>query len=224
MAEKPFGDLCVERFDVPVWNVMPASAQPLLIIENRDDQKRIATFSAWNYETLKFVWRDVMLSEKWWLTLCAVENEAVVLKVFDSTDNPDKTSFQRIALNSGEVLKNSNSEIASVEQHVQYPAQYLDGEADFEVVKNFLLKKLKVNALLGAEYLEAGDFIFISYYKGTPASFVNSFCVFDGGGRCLFDEEIGTNLKGIGWNTFFIASGRVFFVKNKMELVTFRIV
>jgi hypothetical protein len=92
------------------------------------------------------------------------------------------------------------------------------------VVKKFLQKKLQVVAELGAEYLAHDNFIFISYYKGTPASFVNSFCVFTTEGVFVMDEEIGTNLKGIGWNTFFIVDDCLFFVKNKMELVTFRIV
>jgi hypothetical protein len=104
------------------------------------------------------------------------------------------------------------------------PFQYLDGEPDFETVKAFLKSKLEIAPRLGAEYLEYGDRIIISYYLGDPAAFVNRLVIFNSMGEYLYQEEIGTNLKGIGINTFFIASGCLFFVKNRTELVTFRIV
>jgi Tfp pilus assembly protein PilZ len=42
--------------------------------------------------------------------------------------------------------------------------------------------------------------------------------------KLIWSEEIGTNLKGMGIGTFFIAHHYCIFVKNKTELVTFRIV
>ncbi|MDZ7646033.1 MAG: hypothetical protein U5K54_01985 [Cytophagales bacterium] len=54
--------------------------------------------------------------------------------------------------------------------------------------------------------------------------FTNALGCFNKAGELLWQDEIGTNLKGIGINTFFIAYDYLFFVKNKTELVTFRIV
>ena len=104
------------------------------------------------------------------------------------------------------------------------PFQYLDGEPDFETVKNFLKSKFNRTPRLGVEYLEHEGHIIISYYAGDPAAFINCIALFNAQGDCLYEDEIGTNLKGIGVNTFFIVSDRLFFVKNRTELVTFRIV
>ena len=223
MAEKQFVPFDTVRFESPIWNMVPVPGKPILIIELRNDLTRNVSFSAFDYSNQEFLWREVVLPEKWWVTLLGATGDVVRMKVFESSDNPDKTSFLNIILNSGELVSTTESFTALPDEALR-PAQYLDGEEEFEVVKNFLQKKLQVTPKLGAEYLVHGNYIFISYYKGNPASFVNSFSVFTQQGKLVLEEEIGTNLKGIGWNTFFIVNDRVFFVKNKMELVTFRIV
>lgn len=223
MAEKQFVPFDTVRFESPIWNMVPVHGKPILIIELRNDLTRNVSFSAFDFNSQKFLWRDMVLPEKWWVTLMGVTDDTVWMKVFDSADNPDKSSLVSISLANGKIVDSTDSFVSLPEETLR-PAQYLDGEEEFEVVKNFLQKKLQVAPKLGAEYLAYENFIFISYYKGNPASFVNSFSVFTQQGKFVFEEEIGTNLKGIGWNTFFIVNDRVFFVKNKMELVTFRIV
>jgi len=39
----------------------------------------------------------------------------------------------------------------------------------------------------------------------------------------LLKEKLDEHLKGIGLDTFFVLSGYVFFVKNKVELVCYKI-
>jgi Domain of unknown function (DUF4905) len=209
----------------PVWNLLPFAGKPVLVIEQRDEGKRIASFSAFNFENQRFLWRDVVLPEKWWLNLAGVTQEHVVLKVFENTENPDKTYLLFLSLEDGNVVDHTvqQNDWTHTNDSVQ-PFQYLDGEPDFETVKNFLTSKRQTTPRLGAEYLEHADRIIISYYTGDPAAFVNRLVIFNSLGECLYQEEIGTNLKGIGINTFFIVSNYLFFVKNKTELVTFRIV
>jgi Domain of unknown function (DUF4905) len=209
----------------PVWNLLPFAGKPLIVIEQRDEQKRVASFSAFDFENQRFLWRDVVLPEKWWLNLAGVTHDQVVLKVFESTENPDKTSFLFLSIQDGKVIdpKGKQNNVSYTNDTVQ-PFQYLDGEADFETVKNFLKAKLESTPKLGVEYREYANHIIISYYTGDPAAFANQLAIFNLQGECLYKEEIGTNLKGIGINTFFIASGYLFFVKNRTELVTFRIV
>ncbi len=209
----------------PVWNLLPFAGKPMLAIEQRDEVNRVASFSVFDYENQRFLWRDVVLSEKWWLNLAGVTEDHVVIKVFESTENPDKTSLLFLSVEDGKVADHpfqQNDWLHTIDT-VQ-PFQYLDGEPDFETVKNFLKSKMEITSRLGAEYLEYADCIIISYYVGDPAAFVNRLVIFNSMGEYLYQEEIGTNLKGIGINTFFIASGCLFFVKNRTELVTFRIV
>lgn len=224
MSEKLFTSTCSQLFKSAIWNVVPVPGKTILIIETRDEATRKVFFSAFDYQQNRFLWQDIALSETWWVTLCGVHLGVVILKVFESTDNPDKTSFRGLSVSDGKPVAVEASSIERKDEDVIRPHQYISGEADFEIVCQFIGRKLDIIALLGAEYLEWDKYIFISYYKGSPASYVNCFSVFDLEGKLLLNEEIGTNLIGIGWNTFFIVSGHLFFVKNKTELVTFRIV
>ncbi len=209
----------------PVWNLLACDGNPWMVIEHRDEVRRVASFSLFDFKNQRFLWHDVVMPEKWWLYLAGVSTDHIVLKVFESTENPDKTSFLFISIKDGTV-KSQNAQ-GTDRQHTNstvQPFQYLAGEPDFETVKKFLNSKLKIVPKLGAEYLEHGGFIIISYYVGDPAAFKNRIVLFNAQGDCLYENEIGMNLKGIGVNTFFIASGYLFFVKNRTELVTFRIV
>jgi len=208
-----------------VWNLMPFAGKSLIVIEQRDELRRVVSFSTFDYENQRFLWRDVVLPEKWWVNLAGVTHDQVVLKVFESTENPDKTSFLFLSIQDGKVVdqKGKHNDWSYTNDTVQ-PFQYLDGEADFETVKNFLKTKLEITPRLGVEYREYANLIIISYYMGDPAAFANQVAIFNLRGECLYKEEIGTNLKGIGINTFFIVSGHLIFVKNRTELVTFRIV
>jgi hypothetical protein len=224
LREKQLQRVSVVSLNAPVWNILPVAKKSLLVLELRNELTRTVSFSAFDIQTQQFIWRDAVLKEKWWITLAGVNSEFILLRLFESSDNPDKTSYQQITLLEGKPVDIPVRAETTLTDEAIRPVQYLEGETEFEVVRNFIHNNLKYEIKLGAEYLTYGDYIFISYYKGNPAAFVNSICVFTLDGKFILEEEIGTKLKGIGWNTFFIASDCLFFVKNKMELVTFRIV
>jgi hypothetical protein len=204
---------------------LPFSDKPLIVIEQRDEQKRRASFSLYDFEQKRFLWRDVVLPEKWWINLVGITKDSIVLRIFESTENPDKTSFLFLSVEDGRVMEHPPQQIDWVHTNAALqPFQYLDSEPDFETVKNFLKTKFAIIPKLGIEYLEYAGHVIISYYAGDPAAFINRLALFTEQGECLYEVEIGTNLKGMGINTFFITSGYLFFVKNKTELVTFRIV
>ncbi len=209
----------------PVWNLLPVAGKSLVAIEQRDDLKRVASFSLFDFANQTFLWRDVVLSEKWWVNLTGVTEDYVVLKVFESSENPDQTSLRFLAVANGKVTDLRADQLEwSHTNDAWHPFQYIDGEPDFETVREFLKKKIEKVIRLGVEYLEYGARMIISYYTGDPAAYINRLAIFNLQGECLYDQEIGMNLKGIGINTFFIASDYLFFVKNRSELVTFRIV
>jgi len=209
----------------PVWNILPFPGKPVMVVEQRDDVRRVVSFSAFDFENQRFLWRDVITREKWWVNLAGVTQDHIVLKVFESTENPDKTSLLFLSTEDGrELVQDLQQNEGLYTNDTLHPFQYLDGEGDFETVKNFLRSKIDSMPGFGAEYLEHAGYIIISYYTGDVAALVNHLAVFNSKGECLYHEEIGTNLKGIGINTFFILSGYLFFVKNRTELVTFRIV
>jgi hypothetical protein len=76
---------------------------------------------------------------------------------------------------------------------------------------------------MALEYLEHDSIIFISFYV-QENELANYLFMLSADGNLLVKEKLDEQLKGIGLGTFFILSGCVFFVKNKAELVSYKIV
>lgn len=223
MIEKPRHHFSIQ-LSSGVWNTLVAPGKKWLILEQRNEVNREVTITAFDFENKKIVWRNASLPEPWWINLVSVSHHCVVLKIFENTANPDITSFLSLSLEDGGIVDRQPESEAEYTNEVQQPFQYVAGEPEFKTVEIFLKTRLNIIPLLGAEYLESHNFIFVSCYFGSPGAFTNLLGCFNKAGELLWKDEIGTNLKGIGVNTFFIAYDYLFFVKNKTELVTFRIV
>lgn len=223
MIEKPRVRFS-QKLDAPPWNVLPVPGKPWVVVEERNDNTRQVSFAAIDYKNEKVIWRTSSPTESWWINLVRVTTEQVQLKIFENTSNPDKTYWQVLELESGTIIHEEPKIETEYTNEVIHPFQYLAGEADFETIKIFLRERLNVHPIVGVEYVEHSEFVFISYYFGDPGKFNNVLACFKRSGDLLWQEEIGTNLKGIGVNTFFLVANQLFFVKNKTELVTFGIV
>lgn len=129
-----------------------------------------------------------------------------------------------IEAETGSFLENNTAEPA-IEENIPIvkPFQYVEGTPYFETVKTFLHRTFNIVPMGGVEYLEEQSFIFISYHA-TQDSLVNNLIVLAADGSVLLHEKLGEGLKGLGFETFFILSGCLFFVRNKCELVSYRIV
>lgn len=110
-----------------------------------------------------------------------------------------------------------------VSDMVVRPLQYTDDHAYFSTVKTFLASNFNLTPVIALEYLEYGSLIVISLYV-QPAELVNYLLVLSVDGELLLKEKLDEHLKGIGLDTFFIFEGCVFFVKNKRELFSYKIV
>lgn|GEM_PF-638838 len=102
------------------------------------------------------------------------------------------------------------------------PVQYTEGTPYFDTVKTFLERQLNLTAVTALEYLEHNGMIFISCYTANTDTLENHWIALDAEGHALATENLSTGLKGIGLDTFFILGGCVFFVKNKVELVSYK--
>jgi hypothetical protein len=120
----------------------------------------------------------------------------------------------------------TGQEIASVENApldtsmLILPEQYPAGTPYFETVKTFLARKLNLLPVLSLEYVEHDSRILVSYYV-MENGLANYLLVMQKDGVVLMHEKLGEQLKGIGLETFFILSGCLIFVKNRMELVSY---
>lgn len=203
---------------------MPVPDRPWVVIELRDETRRKVVVMMYNYHSNEVVWIANTLPEIWCINLTGVSPDYVWLTHFETTDNPDRTRVIYLSTNDGKVVAPPETgEIIHTNQ-THFPFQYVMGEPEFESVKKFLAGLAVENVSLGVEYMELTHHILISYYSGVSGNYINSLACFSRQGKLLWQEQIGMNLKGIGLNTFFMAAERIFFVKNKSELVTFRIV
>lgn len=105
------------------------------------------------------------------------------------------------------------------------PIQYLEGTEYFDTVKTFLSKQLNLKVISALEYLETEKNMVISCYvaDGDSLDLANFLIVFSKKGECLLKEEISSRVKGIGFDTFFVLRNNLIFIKDKNELVSYRI-
>jgi hypothetical protein len=178
---------------------------------NNPDKKGILAYSASD------------LSQLWWV------NDFSVSSVTASTLRGFSQKFglkeHAVDMKTGrEVLTPPDDAI--VEPHeLLKPAQYLEGTEYFATVKTFLLKQLNLNVVSALEYLEFEKSMIISCYVAGNDSpdMANFLIVFSRTGECLLKEEISSRAKGIGLDTFFVLRNNLIFVKNKNELLSYRI-
>jgi hypothetical protein len=103
------------------------------------------------------------------------------------------------------------------------PFQYEQGTPHFETVRHFLTSALGIVPVISIEYLEVEMLIVASVFV-KEEDLANYLYVFASDGAVLLKEILGQGLKGVGLDTFFIFSGHLIFVKNKHELIRYRIV
>ncbi len=157
----------------------------------------------------------------WWRNNFAFS--AVSDNIVQGADTQAGMKFLALDVRTGEPLE-FRGELPGKENFLlRRPLQYLQESGHFETVAQFLKMKLGVQAISAIEYLEAGGFVVMSFYadKGSLANYL--FVVDQTGTMCL-SEKIGEQLKGIGLDTFFLFAGYLIFVKNKRELVSYKLV
>ncbi len=104
-----------------------------------------------------------------------------------------------------------------------HPFQYQEGSDSFATVHAFLVKRFNISPVFTIEYREYGSFIIISAFEGRE-DLANYLIVLNSAGEVMVRETLGTGLKGIALDTFFVLSGYLIFVKNKTELVIWKFV
>lgn len=250
------------RFEGVVWNMLVYPQQDVLLLEIRNADQKVVSFSALNYAENLFLWNNRKLDEAWWISLSAVEAGVVLFTVYLDKNNPDKKALMAYSLSNlelkwwnndfavGAVEGNqvmgftsrlglqekaldlhSGKEIARASGSVKHvakelilkPVQYLEGTAYFDTVKVFLADRLNFSALSSLEYLETDSCIIVSGYT-EENGLVNYLLVLSRKGDLLFKEKINGPVKGIGFETFFVLGGCLFFVQNKVELVSYKLI
>ncbi len=158
---------------------------------------------------------------KWW------KNNFVVANVNDNIVVGADTKFGSrelmVDIRTGDELKESVNFSPSQNFMVIRPLQYFEQTEHFNTVKDFIERKCAISATQLIEYCEHRSLIIISAFA-EEGNLANYLMVFNSEGDIVLKEQLGENLKGIAFDTFFILTGFLIFVKNKRELISYRFV
>ncbi|MCC9168394.1 DUF4905 domain-containing protein [Pontibacter harenae] len=101
-------------------------------------------------------------------------------------------------------------------KNCMFPVLYLEQDAYFEQVQEFIEQELGDKAVNGMEYAEIEQNIIISYYTADATNKLhNVLAVFSFDGELLLKENIGTSLSGIGSDTFLIFRHDLIFIQDR---------
>jgi len=196
----------------------------VLVLEVRNDERRQVSFCAFDFIKNRFLWKDVITSEPWWVNLKSANENNITLSKFENTNNPDSISYIHLDLLTASILEDSSAETFPVMSRTEIitPAQYFQGTPHFDTVSKFIHRKLDMKPVQAIEYLENSGLIFISIYCQKATDLENYLLVFNEDGELQMRDKLGVGLKGLGFEAFFLQTGYLFYVKNKVELVSYR--
>lgn len=251
-----------DSFEGIIWNTLTDALNSRLYLEVRDIEQKKVSFSALDLQHTKWLWRDVVFEEAWWISLTAVSGDILLLTIYTDSGNPDKKSLiaydvlneQLIWWKNGFSLSAANFHfVKGIDSkfshksiildlftgepvdHVDFdleflqnfpvirPFQYEQDTVHFNTVRDFLKLKCAITPVITIEYLEFESLIMVSVFI-KEQDLANYLYVFSSAGNVLLKEVLGEDLKGVGLDTFFIFSGQLIFVKNKRELLSYKIV
>jgi len=239
------------------------ASKEILILETRDTATQRVAFSALNFRTDIFLWKNKVLDEPWWLSLNAVSGDVVLFTIYLDKNNPDRKGTLAYTLKdlsltwwnndfsiseiyhsaikgqsgryglkhafldvrTGSLLNAADVELKPVSSFILRPTQYVADTEHFSTVKTFLSEKLNLQPVSALEYLETERNVAISCYIQTANStqLANFLIVMSRAGKVLLQVELDQSVNGIGLDTFFLIDDFIFFVKDKTELVSYKL-
>lgn len=104
------------------------------------------------------------------------------------------------------------------------PFLYHEGTPYFITVYNYLSTNFDHKPEGGVEYLEFDGKVVISYHIRNQNGLANYLLVIRESGAVLLNEKMADGLQGLGTDTFFILSGRLFFVMNGELLLSYQLI
>lgn len=201
------------KLEEPWWINASAVAHGVVLFTvymdtNNPDTKGIIAF---NLEKLDLLWwnNDFSISQIAGTAVSGFSSKLGLKQVF-------------IDIATGKETSPAAGEPAKPNSALRKPVQYAEGMEYFETVKTFLKNALNLNAVSALEYLETDKLIIISLYA-EENGLVNYLVVVSTAGEELLREKLDAPVKGIGLDTFFVLNDLLFFVRNKVDLVSYRL-
>lgn len=158
----------------------------------------------------------------WWYNGFSITSVNRLFVIGVDAKLPEKETI--LDLSTGKAVANVDFHLGDSQNFpVIRPFQYEEGTAHFNTVKDFLSSRLGISPVASIEYLEIGNLIVLSIFV-KEQGLANYLYAFDADGEVLIREKLGEDLKGVAVDTFFVFSGHLIYVKNKNELISYKIV
>ena len=156
-------------------------------------------------------------SRQWWSALHHLGGH-LSIKLYQD-ENAQIESYLYYDLTGTQIAERPDS--VKVNHKVAHSVMYPQGHDYFAIAAEFVQKHdAEAAPTLGIEYLEAEDYVILSYYTGNK-SISQWLLITDKNGNKLLSTIIDTNVQGLGHHSFLVIDQRLIFVKEKVELIIY---
>ena len=122
-----------------------------------------------------------------------------------------------------EVFKIASDKKEQESKKVRNPFHFPAEHTYFSKISNFIKEITGEQPVIAADYMENGEQVIISFYLYNIEGLNNYLVVVDDAGLVTFRMCLASNIKGIGFDTFFVFEKNLIFVKEKKELIFLKI-
>ena len=206
-----------------------------LALELRDINTHEVKYVTVSLNQKKLFKQEFFIEYLWWTGISAFQEHKLLLYKFDDSDNPAEKSYYLLDISTGDIsgqgengidekideMTQKMAEVKGKNEDIAYPFHYQEAHAYFATVGQFLKQFLHIHAVKGCDYLEHQGAIVISYYIYEEKSLSNYLLVINQKQEVKFHEKIGSQLEGIGADTFFIVKNGLIFIKEKFQLISY---
>lgn len=234
-------------FEGKFWQVKSDSATGKLAIEIRNEEEMSTTFYVVDIRTgaIEECWIPESLD--WWSSLTGIYGDYLLISSFKGYDNPGPATLFIInratkaiveqvenfvfdsMINgtvSGYVFDEKKSKktvtletLGSLEV-VQslFPTLIKENDQDFSLIVDYLDQ---VKPVIGYEYLQIADKIFMSYYVGQKK--FDRYFVWVESGNEVLHLKLDEGMSGLATESFFIFHNKLVFINNRSSLLAYEI-
>jgi hypothetical protein len=105
-------------FEEAVWKIEVTPTASQLFLELRDADQHQVQFAAVDLSTARLLWQHLRLDEPWWVTLAMANERYLLLQSFTDTHNPEEKSSFAVAVDSQEMVWQSDHfQVIRLEDH-----------------------------------------------------------------------------------------------------------
>lgn len=190
------------------WASIACISKDVVVFKNYDNDAnaKVLSYEAFELNDLKRVWLKEGISNVSFGTKSFTANQNGVLGTFDLTSGGPVQDTS---------IKKENSKV------ITPPIFYPQSNQYFDTIKRFVHGLNGDEIVAGAEYLETGSWIGISYYIRND-KLVNKLLIVGMDRKVLLQETLAEELSGVGQDTFFVTDNKLIFVKDKSKLFIYQ--